>query len=419
MWRMLKSWWGRGTPATKGGKAPAPIQQRKTALLVWELGRGLGHIHRLLPVARELRARGHRVVFALRELTEANQIAAALPQTEIVPAPFFVPDGSTAVRRNSATYADMLHECGYAKAADLAPLVALWQGLLDSFRPAVVVADHSPTAVIAAAGLVPVVVIGSGFAVPPAGVPFATLYPPAADGVEAREEAVLGSIREVRGALGLTPPTRTEELFSWAETYPCSLPELDPYRAVRRAPAIGPMHRLPHPVPAAAGAPEFVFGYLAGDDPRVPRLLRSLAGAKVPCSLYVRQAPPPWAEALAGTTVKLFDAPRNLSEIVGAASAVLHHGGVSTTETALAIGRPQFLLPRYVEQGLTTESIVRLGCGLNLAAETDDWGKAIRKALREKVGRAQSRGIAEGLAERPISDVKARVVAACLRHLES
>src|SRR5256885_10808551 len=41
-------------------------------LCVWELGTGYGHLGRLLPVALQLRERGHEVVFALRDLTHAE-----------------------------------------------------------------------------------------------------------------------------------------------------------------------------------------------------------------------------------------------------------------------------------------------------------------------------------------------------------
>ena len=36
--------------------------------IAWELGGGMGHIQRLYPVAKGLRARGHEVVFAVRDL---------------------------------------------------------------------------------------------------------------------------------------------------------------------------------------------------------------------------------------------------------------------------------------------------------------------------------------------------------------
>ena len=36
-------------------------------LCAWELGLGLGHVGRLIPIARELRGLGHEVVMVLRD----------------------------------------------------------------------------------------------------------------------------------------------------------------------------------------------------------------------------------------------------------------------------------------------------------------------------------------------------------------
>ena len=40
---------------------------------------------------------------------------------------------------------------------------------------------------------------------------------------------------------------------------------------------------------------------------------------------------------------------------------MIHHGGIGTTELALAVGRPQLLLPRYPEQVLTALAVNALG----------------------------------------------------------
>jgi len=46
-------------------------------LITWEIGANYGHALRLLPVARELRRRGHQVVFALNDVRDAGSIVAA------------------------------------------------------------------------------------------------------------------------------------------------------------------------------------------------------------------------------------------------------------------------------------------------------------------------------------------------------
>ncbi len=46
-------------------------------LFAWELGGDYGHFARLLPVALALRARGHDVVFAVRDLMGAETLVRA------------------------------------------------------------------------------------------------------------------------------------------------------------------------------------------------------------------------------------------------------------------------------------------------------------------------------------------------------
>ena len=44
-------------------------------LIAWELGANLGHLLPLLVLARALRTRGHRVLFAMRDLSNAARVA--------------------------------------------------------------------------------------------------------------------------------------------------------------------------------------------------------------------------------------------------------------------------------------------------------------------------------------------------------
>ena len=41
-----------------------------TVLIAWELGGGMGHVARLMPVARELAAQRHRPILVLKNLVE-------------------------------------------------------------------------------------------------------------------------------------------------------------------------------------------------------------------------------------------------------------------------------------------------------------------------------------------------------------
>jgi hypothetical protein len=390
------------------------LSQRKTVLFAWELGGGLGHIQRLLAVASELAARGHRVVFALRRVENADIITRALPGAKLLRAPVHVSGPDARARGVAYNYSDVLHRCGYDAAENIGPVASQWRELLQTVAPAVVVADHSPTVVLAAAGRVPVIHIGSGFATPPVGRSFLALHPPSSSGAKEREAEVIRSIHEVHERLGTPALKRVGDLLGLAENITCCLPELDPYQSARAEPAAGPVQKLPPPQPLNEAAP--VFGYLNGDDPRTAPILESLAKANVPCGLYVRQCPPEWVQLVAGNAVQLHATPQKMPDAAANASAIVHHGGLSTTETALALGRPQFLFPRNLEQRLTALAVEKLGCGVDLSNHGNP-GDAIRRALARGTHRKEAAAVAARIAARPAADVTARIVAACVKHL--
>lgn len=105
-----------------------------------------------------------------------------------------------------------------------------------------------------------------------------------------------------------------------------------------------------------------------------------------------------------------------MPDAVANASAIVHHGGLSTAEMAFALGRPQFLFPRNLEQSLTANAVESLKCGVNLARSGNP-GDAIRRALMRGAHRKESASVAARIAQRPAVDVAAQIVAACAKHV--
>ena len=61
-----------------------------TIALNWELGSDFGHIGRFLPIAQALRARGHRPVMLLRDISRANEMLSPYG-LEYLQAPLWLP----------------------------------------------------------------------------------------------------------------------------------------------------------------------------------------------------------------------------------------------------------------------------------------------------------------------------------------
>ncbi len=397
------------------------FREKKTVLIAWELGGGMGHAYRLLPIARAMQTQGHAIVFALRTSAASAALVNKFPNAVFLQAPYFGQGSGTrppsvgAFGGPAVHYADVLLRCGYDTAAHLESLVMSWRQIFDRVKPSIVVCDFSPTTVLAAAGRIPVVHIGSGFATPPVGKSFLHLSPSSRSSAKDREARVFDAIQQVSGALGVPSLNSVSDLLGFAENFSCTLPELDPYQTVRSEPAIGPMQPLPAPSPVPDK--NFLFGYLDGDAPGLPRILNSLVKAKVPAGIFIRGSILEYEELVRDTTVTIYQEPQSLGEVLRSATGFLHHGGLGSTETALAIGRPQFFLPKHLEQVLTVDAVVKSGCGANLAGKNFDLGEAIQEAMEKETYQSSTLRMAEHLAKRRPFGVVQRVVNATVSHM--
>lgn len=119
-------------------------------LFAWELGQGYGHVGEMLPVARLLRDHGHEVVFAVRSFAVAEPTVGA-DGFRIVAAPFWEGSEETAAAAPPVdSYAQILLHSGYGAADSLTGLVGAWRDVFRAVSPDFLVADHAPTALLAA-----------------------------------------------------------------------------------------------------------------------------------------------------------------------------------------------------------------------------------------------------------------------------
>lgn len=70
-----------------------------------------------------------------------------------------------------------------------------------------------------------------------------------------------------------------------------------------------------------------------------------------------------------------------LGALLRSCDAVVHHGGSSTTLTALDTGLPQLVLPKLADQFINADAVARRGCGIVV-----DDGAVTAKALGELIG---------------------------------
>lgn len=333
----------------------------RRVLIAWELGANLGHVAPLLAVARGLRERGHQVVFALRNLTNADLVAKS--GFAFLPAP-----AAPRLRAQPVyqSYAEMLAgECFPSAKAALVSTLA-WRSIFRAARADVLLADHAPGALLAARGTpLRTVACGVPFSIPPAGRPLPR-FSPQESGTAEIESNLLARLNSALAVLRGPALDAVSELYRADAVAIEWLPELDYFgprpREYYVGPALGDAGDAQPEWPKAAGPKLLVYlrpgGHLAS-------LLEAFRHSEASMLAYV-----PGADAKSAHAVHFSDTPLKMSAVLPQCDALVCHGGSLSCAAALA-GKPMLLFPAYVEQHLSARKAVEAGVATVASARTD------------------------------------------------
>ena len=330
-----------------------------TVLFAWELGNGLGHVMRLKRLAGRLAPHGLGIVAAVKNLAAAHFLAGdgiTLIQSPIWPVVF---RDNYKFEQSSATFGDMLAGFGLADPQLLPTLLAAWDRLFAFVRPDIVVADYAPAAMLAARGRLPLAIVGSGFAVPPAEMLTFPLLHHASPPIR-REQDILASVNDALRSLKIAELDRLPQMFESEVRSVQTFPILDPYRTERVVSAEGPV--VPIPLPREAGS-HTIFGYFAsGWSPRA-----DLIDALMPFGRRLRVFGPGLSPAqssmLSNAGVLIETRPLPLSQNLARMSLLIHSGNAGLAAEALAAGVPQLALSVDIEKDLTGQALADAGVG--------------------------------------------------------
>jgi UDP:flavonoid glycosyltransferase YjiC (YdhE family) len=398
-------------------------------LLAWEFGNGLGHVNRLLPIARKLRAAGHEPVFALRDL-KAGRAAAAGSATDapypIVPAPHWpAPSDPKAREAPTRTLADVMRLFQYQRVDMLQGSVDGWLGLLDIVRPALAIADFSPGLRLAqrVRRTCPTLALGNGYLIPPGGMKLPPIRPwetEVPDFSRRNEEILLDGANRALAERGAPPLDHLADLFCGEETFVSSIPEFDPYAAHRARPNLTPFNvpKVDAPLPFAERQPASILVYLPPYHPLLPVLRDALAMVGVTADAFLREASENQRRTLASPYLRVHDAPLPLGNALPRARAIVHHAGLATAYAALLAGTPQILMPQNLEHLITSHGVHRFGCGVILHGSKEDDARRVatllRQALDDPTVGALALKAAETLRARPTGDPVGVIADRCL-----
>ena len=367
-------------------------------VLVWEGGANLGHLGRLLPIARRLRDDGLAVVFVLAR-QHADSAGAFINMEGF--AWELAPEGPPALRADAPviSHDDLYLRTAFAVPESSARCVLEWIALFVRLGAALVLADASPRALMAAAcSEIPALAIGHGFEVPLTGSVqpcFAPWAPDAIDRMRRAREALHRNFQLLAQCMPVSlrdrVPGSLDALFSGAATALCAIEELDhfarPCRAGGQAQYVGPIWNRPSGGPALEW-PDIpgprLLAYLNLKDKRHDLLWQAARGQGFNVvvvspggSAKAREAARGWGIQVIGHTV-------DLERAVMETDAIVSHGGIGTVSMALLHGKSLLVLPEHVEQGILANRMARQG----LCAATVEIRN--RRRMAEQVGRLLS-----------------------------
>lgn len=383
-------------------------------LLAWEFGGDLGHMTRVLAVARELRDLGHEPLLAFADIGALGALDGS--GLAVVPAPLLArprdPDPSP------LSAADILLNLGFADAAGLAGALAAWGALLRLFEPGLVVADYAPTALLAArAARLKRVALGSGFSDPPRACPMPALrsWIPIDPSVLAQRDARI--VKSVRQALARATPRaapidRAEQLFEADAHLVCSWPMLDPHGARDGVEYLGPQagNATVGAIAWQGQARPRVFAYLKPRDPRFGAIVQALRESPGEAIIAAPGLDAGQAAALWSDHVRVVGQPVSLA-ILAQADLCVSHGGPGIASAAIGHGVAQALLPGQLEQFMVAQRLAGLGLARMLDPDTPgaDVGAFIAAALADTALREAAER--EKAASRPTGRAAARIAA--------
>lgn len=387
-------------------------------LLAWELGTGFGHLGPFLALAPKLLERGHRLHVAAREIAAAARAVGDLP-IALHQAPLCL-NSYGGLEEPPLNYAEILMRYGYLEPPMLAAMLAAWRSLLGATGADLVIADHAPTALLAARGLgIPRAVIGSPFNVPPPASPTVNMRP----WVQVPQARLADSDRRILEVLAtVLPPAQRPgslaALFDGAARFFSGIPELDPYGPRDNGDYLGL-----HAVSTGSAAPEWpagdgprVFAYLHADYPHVETVLQALAASQARVLAHVLGGDAGMTARFSNERLVLAPGLLDFDKVVSTCELCVCHGNAGTTFGMLGGGRPLLVLPKHLEHFLLGAALQRAGAGLVVAPDAVPDVEGLLKSLlgdrryadaaRRLAGRSPSASVGT-IADRAVARIEA------------
>jgi UDP:flavonoid glycosyltransferase YjiC (YdhE family) len=360
----------------------------KTVAVIWELGGGLGHVARLTPIIAALHRAGHRVSVVARH---PRRMADAFPdlardRLELVPAPVLrVPPIEAAPVE---TMADALAEIGYARSAAVLAVAEAWTRLFERLRPDVIVSDFSPIGNLAGRRFAPIVVVGSGYAIPPRGPCVPLRGAALGEASRARERQVIDAFDRAASAIGAPPAASVGDALRGSTDFVLTFAPLDPYGGHRAEPVL-----TPYTLPKLARRPDFrqrpersVFLYLPALHPQLDAVMAAVRAEGLVGWTFLGNGGGAPVSPQRLQPLQVLEKPADLADLLPAVQLLIHTGGLGMAHAGMLAGNAQLLFPTNLEQELTAVTLAKHGVAAVFRSSAPLGAAPVREAIQSSLG---------------------------------
>jgi len=337
----------------------------KRLLITWELGANYGHLSRLILVADAQRALGREMLFVVCDLDAAQKLLA--PQGyAYVAAPRLKCKPSNELM---LSYVQLLLAVGYADQLALQVALGNWLHLFNEYQPDLIIADHSPTALLANhITKIPAIQLGSGFEIPPLDhwpemLPFNSQQKLQLQDSEQQLLVNMNRALIVHGGLAMQSVT---ELFKNCHQLLTTFAELDHYPYRNHMNYIGPIYSV------SSGSEilwtdtlqKKVFAYVWSGLPGLNHLMLALAELDIEVIAVIPELSNEALLLFSQPNIRIYRETINLSALLDNADLLITHSGFGTVSAFLKQGVPVMIIPDTLEQFLVGQNVEVLGVGL-------------------------------------------------------
>lgn len=387
-------------------------------LLIWELGADYGHISTLLPIALEMKRRGHEPILVLRDLCWAekilgeyglNYLQAPLWQTSLsgIPQPISFPE--------------ILFHNGFSHNVGLLSICRAWRNLVELTKPDMILFDYAAASLLATLGLnIPKVRIGNGFTMPPRIQPLPSYRwweSQPLGRLKDIEAAVLRNVNIVLDEMGQEPLSALYEMLKSDDEFLFGTPALDHYPQRQGANYFGAIQNLEHGATPNWPNPDKkrIFAYIKTSYPHFALILKTLSEMDASTVVHVPGISIKNIKTYESKNLAFSVDPVRMEDARRQCDVGICHAGFGTTEALLSAGKPVLLLPIQGEQENTARSAEKMGAALWVHPEAQVLNpkKLLKRLLNEPEFTLKAQEYAKAYPERPQSERVSQIVDRC------